>query len=122
LGDAFNETPYSKLDYYDRTERQYGEEQSNAPNIESEPGSYNAVPNAGLEISDDMVSEVTEFLRMTLEEVRDAIDRGEFIPITRLVSLAHFIRHGIITAVNDDRLQERCARIHRQPGLFSPEV
>lgn len=66
--------------------------------------------------------EVAEFMLMTVEEVRDAIDRDEFIPITRLVYLDHFVRHGIITAENDDRLQETCARLHRRPGLFVPEA
>ncbi|KAK0644620.1 NUDIX hydrolase domain-like protein [Cercophora newfieldiana] len=64
--------------------------------------------------------EVAEFFLMSLEEVRDAIDRDEFIPITRLVYLAHFIRHGVITADNDARLQETCARLHRRPRLYLP--
>jgi 8-oxo-dGTP pyrophosphatase MutT (NUDIX family) len=66
--------------------------------------------------------EVEEFKLMTLEEVRSGIDANAFIPVARLVYLAHFIRHGIVTVENDDRLEEVCARLHRRPQLFIPDA
>ncbi|KAI1746575.1 NUDIX hydrolase domain-like protein [Xylaria castorea] len=66
--------------------------------------------------------EVGEFRLMSLDEVRTGIDEETFIPIARLVYLAHFIRHGIVTAENDERLEETCARIHRRFTLFVPEA
>ncbi|KAI0481580.1 NUDIX hydrolase domain-like protein [Xylaria cf. heliscus] len=66
--------------------------------------------------------EVEEFRLMTLDEVRSGLDDNTFIPITRAVYLAHFIRHGILTAENDDRLQETSARLHRRPQLYIPDA
>jgi len=66
--------------------------------------------------------EVEEFKLMTLEEVRSGIDANAFIPGARLVYTAHFIRHGIVTAESDDRLEEVCARLHRRHRLFVPDT
>ncbi len=65
--------------------------------------------------------EVAEFKSMTLEEVRDGIGQELFIPVARLVYLAHFIRQGIVTTENEERLEEVCARLHGRPRLFVPE-
>ena len=62
--------------------------------------------------------EVENFELMTLEEVQAALGRGKFTPNRTLTYVAHFIRHGIVNAANEERIIELCARLHRKHDLF----
>lgn len=61
--------------------------------------------------SDD---EVESFALMTVDEVQGAMRSGGFKPNCALVLLDFFIRHGIITAENDQDYIEIVARLHRR--------
>jgi 8-oxo-dGTP pyrophosphatase MutT (NUDIX family) len=62
--------------------------------------------------------EVESFELMSLEEVQAALMRGEFTPNRTLTYIAHFVRHGIVNAENEERIVELCARLHRKHDLF----
>ncbi|KAF2810058.1 thiamine pyrophosphokinase [Mytilinidion resinicola] len=76
-----------------------------------------------MELSEDVVprrhdGEVENFELMSLEDVQAALMRDEFTPNRTLTYVAHFIRHGIVTAENEARIVEICARLHRKHDLF----
>jgi len=56
--------------------------------------------------------EAEEFKLMTLEEVKDALARGEFKLNCAMTWMAFLIRHGHVTAENEENLIEICARMH----------
>ncbi|OCL13462.1 hypothetical protein AOQ84DRAFT_395062 [Glonium stellatum] len=62
-------------------------------------------------------SEVEGFRLMSLEEVAEALIRGEF-NFRAMTWIAHFIRHGIVNAENETGLAEVCARLHRKHDIF----
>ena len=67
--------------------------------------------------------EVKEFYLLSVEEIQDSLRRGSFKPNSAVVMLDFFIRHGIITADNEDDYVEIVQRMHRKlpfptaPGL-----
>jgi len=61
--------------------------------------------------SDD---EVEEFRLMSVQEVREGLAKGEFKPNCALVLLDFFVRHGILTAENEEDYVEIVARLHRR--------
>jgi isopentenyldiphosphate isomerase len=66
-------------------------------------------------------SEVEEFYLWTVEEVQDAMGRGEFKPNCALLVLDFFIRWGILTEENEENYNEIKKRLHRNldfPGPF----
>ena len=60
--------------------------------------------------SDD---EVEEFYLMSIEEVQQALAKGEFKPNCALCMVDFFVRHGVITAENEPRYLELVSRMHR---------
>lgn len=80
-----------------------------------------------LELPEGMVcrkhdNEVEEFYLMPVEEVRDALFRGEFKTNCAFVMIDFFIRHGIITAENEKDYAEINSRLHRRlPLPIAPE-
>lgn len=80
-----------------------------------------------LELPESMVckqndEEVKEFYLMTIEEVKEALTRAEFKTNSALVMIDFFIRHGIITAENEEHYPEIVARLHRRlPLPTSPQ-
>jgi isopentenyldiphosphate isomerase len=75
-----------------------------------------------MELSSDMIpkpfnGDVEKFKLMTLQEVVEAIHRGEF-NFRAMTWVAHFIRHGIVNAENEPKIIEVCARLHRKHDLF----
>ena len=82
-----------------------------------------------IELNEDVVpkpkdDEVKEFYFMTVDEVKEALATGEFKTNCAVVMLDFFIRHGIITAENDENFVEIYQRMHRKlPFLvFKGEV
>ncbi|ROV93578.1 hypothetical protein VMCG_08104 [Cytospora schulzeri] len=72
-----------------------------------------------LEIGQDSVFEPAEddiagFSLMGIDEVKEALHRGEFKPSCALVMLDFFVRHGIITAENEKDYDEIAQRLHRR--------
>ncbi len=72
-----------------------------------------------LEVGQDVTpkpcdDEVETFYLWEVEEVQDALRRGEFKPNCTLVMLDFFIRHGILTPENEKDYIEIVARIHRR--------
>ncbi|KAH8602120.1 thiamine pyrophosphokinase-related protein-like protein [Bisporella sp. PMI_857] len=66
--------------------------------------------------------EVEEFYLWTIEEVQDAMAKGEFKPNCSMLVLDFFIRHGILTPENEQDFEEINRRIHRDlefPGPHS---
>lgn len=61
--------------------------------------------------------EVERFRLMSLEEVAEALARGEF-NFRAMTWIAHFVRHGIVNAENEANLAEVCARLHRKHDIF----
>lgn len=55
---------------------------------------------------------------MTLEEVKNALARGEFKLNCAMTWMAFLIRHGHVTAENEENLIEICARMHRKHEFF----
>lgn len=78
-----------------------------------------------LEVSPDIVpkpcdDEVEGFSLCTVEEVQIALAEGQFKPNCALVMLDFFIRHGFLTAQNEEHYIEIVSRIHRKlPFLTS---
>ena len=58
--------------------------------------------------------EVKEFDLMAVEEVREALARGEFKTNSAVVMIDFFIRHGIITQENERDYVEIVTRMHRR--------
>ncbi|TKA69829.1 hypothetical protein B0A49_05880 [Cryomyces minteri] len=72
-----------------------------------------------LELDEDVVprpgdSEVEEFYLWTVQEVQEAMARGEFKPNCAMVLLDFFMRHGILTCENEKDYVEIVARLHRR--------
>lgn len=72
-----------------------------------------------LELPDDVVpkpgdDEVEEFYLWNVEEVQDAMRKGEFKPNCSLVVLDFFVRHGILTESNEKDFIEIVSRLHRR--------
>ncbi|KAA8641460.1 hypothetical protein EYZ11_002278 [Aspergillus tanneri] len=59
-------------------------------------------------------SEVDEFHLWSVDEVGDALKRGEFKPNSAIVLVDFFIRHGILTPENEPEYLEIIARLHRR--------
>lgn len=75
-----------------------------------------------MEVASDVVlrpgEEVDSFELMTYEQVRAALERGDFKPVARMVWIAHFIRHGYLNAETEPNLPEICARLNRKHAVF----
>lgn len=72
-----------------------------------------------LELPEDVVpkpgdDEVEEFYLWSVEEVQDAMKKGEFKPNCSLVVLDFLIRHGILTEANEKDFIEIVSRLHRR--------
>ncbi|KAK1148861.1 hypothetical protein N8T08_008746 [Aspergillus melleus] len=59
-------------------------------------------------------SEVEEFHLWTVDEVAQALKRGQFKPNSGIVLVDFFIRHGILTPENDPNFLEIVSRLHRR--------
>lgn len=78
-----------------------------------------------LEVEADVVpkpgdDEVEEFYLWSVEEVQDALAKGEFKPNCSLVLLDFFIRHGILTQANEKDYIEIVSRVHRRLEFPTP--
>jgi len=78
-----------------------------------------------LELPEDVVpqpsdGEVDEFYLWTVEEVQEAMARGEFKPNCAMVLLDFFIRHGILTEKNEKHYEEIKTRLHRKMDFPGP--
>jgi 8-oxo-dGTP pyrophosphatase MutT (NUDIX family) len=58
--------------------------------------------------------EVEGFELMGVSEVKDAMRKGEFKPNCAVVLLDFFVRHGLITAEDEEGFVEICGRLHRR--------
>jgi len=72
-----------------------------------------------LEVGPDVVcrqndEEVKEFYLMTVEEVKEALFRGEFKTNSAVIMIDFFMRHGIITVENEKHYTEIMSRMHRR--------
>ncbi|KAF2750194.1 thiamine pyrophosphokinase-related protein-like protein [Sporormia fimetaria CBS 119925] len=72
-----------------------------------------------IELPEDVVpkpgdDEVEEFYLWGVEEVREALGKGEFKPNCGLVMVDYFVRMGELNAENEGDLIEICARLHRR--------
>ncbi|TVY26984.1 Uncharacterized protein LHYA1_G003809 [Lachnellula hyalina] len=80
-----------------------------------------------LEVAPDVVckqcdDEVKEFYLMGVQEVKDALRRGEFKTNSACVMIDFFIRHGLLTAEEEKDYAEIVARLHRRlPFPTSPD-
>ncbi|KAG4418707.1 hypothetical protein IFR04_008152 [Cadophora malorum] len=82
-----------------------------------------------LELPRDVVckpndSEVEEFYLWTVEEIQEALKRGEFKPNCSLVMLDFFVRWGVLTKENEKDYEEIVRRLHRDlefPGPHKKE-
>ncbi|CEJ58487.1 Putative Thiamin pyrophosphokinase-related protein [Penicillium brasilianum] len=59
-------------------------------------------------------NEVEEFNLLSVDEVKEAMARGEFKPNCAIVILDFFIRHGILTAENEPDYLDIMASLHRR--------
>ena len=72
-----------------------------------------------LELPEDTIpkpgdDEVEEFYLWGVEEVQEAMRRGEFKPNCALVVLDFLVRHGILTTENERDYIEIVSRLHRK--------
>lgn len=65
-------------------------------------------------------SEVEQFYLWTVEEVQEALGKGEFKPNCALLVLDFFIRHGILTEENEKDYEEIKRRLHRELEFPGP--
>jgi 8-oxo-dGTP pyrophosphatase MutT (NUDIX family) len=65
-------------------------------------------------------SEVEQFYLWTVEEVQEAMGKGEFKPNCALLMLDFFIRHGILTEENEKDYKEIKRRLHRELEFPGP--
>jgi hypothetical protein len=63
-------------------------------------------------------SKVDEFKLMSLEEVLNAVVKGEFKLNLAMNWVDYLVRHGIVTTENESRFLEVCARLHRKHDMF----
>ncbi|KXL44972.1 hypothetical protein M433DRAFT_67753 [Acidomyces richmondensis BFW] len=68
-------------------------------------------PDVNPKPSDD---EVEGFMLMSINEVKEALRAGEFKPNCALVLLDFFVRHGLLTAEEDEGYIEIVSRLHRK--------
>jgi 8-oxo-dGTP pyrophosphatase MutT (NUDIX family) len=61
--------------------------------------------------------EVKEFYLMSIDQVKEGLAKAEFKTNSALVMIDFFIRHGIITAENEQKYAEIIARLHRRLPL-----
>jgi 8-oxo-dGTP pyrophosphatase MutT (NUDIX family) len=61
--------------------------------------------------------EVKEFYLMSIDQVKEGLAKAEFKTNSALVMIDFFIRHGIITAENEQNYAEIIARLHRRLPL-----
>ena len=78
-----------------------------------------------LELPADMIPkpndlEVEKFYLWTVEEVQEALGKGEFKPNCALLMLDFFIRHGILTRENEKDYAEIKRRLHRELEFPGP--
>lgn len=71
-----------------------------------------------LELPEDMLpsphdGEVCEFLRMSAQEMQEAVMAGEMAEDAAIVWLGFFIRHGIVDDQNEPDLLQITGRMHR---------
>lgn len=71
-----------------------------------------------MEVSEDVEmeavdGEVDEFTLMAVDDVKEAMARGEFKPNCALVLLDFFIRNGFLSAERDQHYAEIVSRLHR---------
>lgn len=76
-----------------------------------------------IELTEDIVpkpfdGEVEEFTLKTLDQVRDALARGEFKLNCAMTWMAYLVRHGVVNAENEPNLVEINARLHRKHDHF----
>ena len=80
-----------------------------------------------LEVATDVIcrqndEEVKEFYLMTVDEVKEALFRGEFKTNSAVIMIDFFVRQGVITAENETHYAEILARMHRRlPLPTAPE-
>ncbi|KAL2061863.1 hypothetical protein VTL71DRAFT_7241 [Oculimacula yallundae] len=72
-----------------------------------------------LEIAADMILEsvdhdIEAFHLMSVQEVKEALEKGRFKPSSANVTIDFFVRHGIITAENDEDYVDIVSRLHRR--------
>jgi 8-oxo-dGTP pyrophosphatase MutT (NUDIX family) len=77
-----------------------------------------------LQVDSDIVpkpcdGEVEGFTLCTVDEIRIALAEGQFKPNCALVMLDFFIRHGFLTAENEEHYIEIVSRIHRKLPFFT---
>lgn len=65
-------------------------------------------------------SEVEEFYLWSVEEVQEAMAKGEFKPNCAMVMMDFFIRHGILTLENEKNYEEIKQRLHRKLEFPGP--
>lgn len=65
-------------------------------------------------------SEVEQFYLWTVEEVQEAMGKGEFKPNCAMLMLDFFIRHGILTEENEKDYGEIKKRLHRELEFPGP--
>lgn len=59
-------------------------------------------------------NEVEEFKLLSVQEVQQALARGEFKPNCAIIMIDFFIRHGLLTAENEPDYLDILARLHRR--------
>ena len=59
-------------------------------------------------------NEVEEFKLLSVEEVQEALEQGEFKPNCAVIMIDFFIRHGLLTAENEPDYLDIVARLHRR--------
>lgn len=57
--------------------------------------------------------EVEEFELVDMEELRGRLGRGEFRPASACVMIDFLVRHGVLTAENEEDYEEITQRLHR---------
>ena len=65
-------------------------------------------------------SEVEEFYLLGVEEVKEALGKGQFKPNCALVILDFFIRWGVLTKENEENFDEIMRRLHRDLEFPGP--
>ena len=65
--------------------------------------------------------EVDEFMLLSLDELCDALTRGDFKPNITMTYVAYLVRHEYINISNEQNLAEVCARLNRKHDLFIAE-
>lgn len=88
------------------------------------PGSFPHVLFAyEMELPEDFVpyandGEADGFVTMSESRVLESLFEEDFKPIVGVQWVAHFYRHGVLTAENEPHLLEICSRVHRKIEPF----